>query len=180
MTTLAAIGRNEIHDYVDALFTVYIVLIFIRILLTWVPRMPYNRYLRAAVAFVERTTDPYLAIFRAILRPVGFGGMALDLSPIIAIIVLYVGLDAVIFPIFRPSSRWLSGQTFIHAAQRRVGRLPAYVILVVLALPFAIAEPAKLLALYLMATGRGFIGLLVLVGAYLLWSGFSVAAERSF
>src|SRR5437763_12999927 len=61
-----------------------------------------------------------------------------------AIIVLYVGLDAVIFPIFRPSSRWLSGQTFVHAAQRRVGRLPAYVILVVLALPFAIAEPAKI------------------------------------
>ena len=28
--------------------------------------------------------------FRAILRPVGLGGMALDLSPIVAIIVLYV------------------------------------------------------------------------------------------
>jgi hypothetical protein len=81
-----------------------------------------------------------------------------------AIIVL--GLDAVIFSIFRPSSRWLSGQTFVHAAQRRVGRLPAYVILVVLALPFAIAEPAKILALYLIATGRAFIGVLILVGAY--------------
>lgn len=90
MNTVAAIGRSQIHDYVAALFTVYIVLIFIRILLTWIPRMPYNRYLRAAVAFVERTTDPYLNVFRAILKPVGFGGMALDLSPIIAIIVLYV------------------------------------------------------------------------------------------
>lgn len=89
MSTLAAIGRNEIHDYVDALFTVYLVLIFIRILLTWVPRMPFNPYLRSAVAFVERTTDPYLNLFRALLRPVGFGGMALDLSPIVAIIVLY-------------------------------------------------------------------------------------------
>jgi YggT family protein len=86
----AAIGRSEIYDYVSALFTVYIVLIFIRILLTWVPRMPYNPYLRACVAFVERTTDPYLNAFRAILRPVGVGGMALDLSPIIAIIVLYL------------------------------------------------------------------------------------------
>ncbi len=89
MTTLAAIGRNEIYDYVDALFTVYLVLIFVRILLTWVPRMPFNPYLRSAVAFVERTTDPYLNVFRALLRPVGFGGMALDLSPIVAIIVLY-------------------------------------------------------------------------------------------
>jgi uncharacterized protein YggT (Ycf19 family) len=86
----AAIGRDEIYDYVAALFTVYIVLIFIRILLTWVPRMPYNPYLRAAVGFVERTTDPYLNAFRALLRPVGVGGMALDLSPIIAIVVLYL------------------------------------------------------------------------------------------
>jgi YggT family protein len=90
MSVLAAIGRNEIHDYVAALFTVYIILIFIRVLLTWVPRMPFNPYLRAAVAFVERVTNPYLNLFRAILRPVGLGGMALDLSPIVAIIVLYV------------------------------------------------------------------------------------------
>ena len=90
MSIVAAIGRNEIYDYVDALFTVYLVLIFIRILLTWIPRLPYNPYVRAAVAFVERTTDPYLRVFRAILRPVGIGGMALDLSPIVAIIVLYV------------------------------------------------------------------------------------------
>ena len=88
--TLAAIGSDEIYDYVSAIFTVYIILIFIRILLTWVPRMPFNPYLRAAVAFVERVTDPYLNVFRAILRPVGFGGMGLDLSPIVAIIVLYV------------------------------------------------------------------------------------------
>jgi uncharacterized protein YggT (Ycf19 family) len=88
--TLAAIGHDEIYDYVSAIFTVYILLIFIRILLTWVPRIPYNTYLRACVGFVERTTDPYLNAFRAILRPVGIGGMALDLSPIIAIIVLYL------------------------------------------------------------------------------------------
>ena len=90
MSDLAAIGRNEIYDYVDALFTVYLVLIFIRILLTWVPRMPFNPYVRAAVAFVERTTNPYLNVFRALLRPVGFGGMALDFSPIVAIVVLYI------------------------------------------------------------------------------------------
>jgi hypothetical protein len=94
-----------------------------------------------------------------------------------AIIALYVGLDAIVFPMFRPSSRWLSGRTFVHAAQRRVGRLPPYVILVVLALPFAIAEPAKILALYLMATGRVFIGVLVLVGAYFV---SLVVVERLF
>jgi hypothetical protein len=85
-----------------------------------------------------------------------------------AIIVIYIGLDAIIFPMFRPTSRWLGGRAFVHAAQRRVGRLPAYVILAVLALPFAIAEPAKILAVYLMATGHGFIGTLVLGGAYFI------------
>jgi hypothetical protein len=85
-----------------------------------------------------------------------------------AIIVIYIRLDAIIFPMFRPTSRWLGGRAFVHAAQRRVGRLPAYVILAVLALPFAIAEPAKILAVYLMATSHGFIGTLVLAGAYFI------------
>jgi hypothetical protein len=85
-----------------------------------------------------------------------------------ALIVIYVGLDTIIFPIFRPTARWLGGRTFVHAAQRRVARLPAYVILGVLALPFAIAEPAKIFALYLMATGHAWVGSLVLAGAYFI------------
>jgi YggT family protein len=84
----AAIGREEIADYVDALFLVYMVLIFIRVLLSWVPRMPYNVYLRGAVRFVEETTDPYLNVFRRVLPPLGGRGLALDLSPIVAIILL--------------------------------------------------------------------------------------------
>jgi YggT family protein len=84
----AAIGRGDIADYVDALFLVYLVLIFIRVLLSWVPRMPYNPYLRAAVRFVEETTDPYLNLFRRVIPSLGGRGMALDLSPIVAILVL--------------------------------------------------------------------------------------------
>jgi YggT family protein len=83
----AAIGREEIADYVDALFLVYLVLIFIRVLLSWVPRLPYNRYLRSAVRFVEETTNPYLNLFRRVIPPIGG---RLDISPILAILVLYV------------------------------------------------------------------------------------------
>ena len=86
----AAIGREQIADYVDALFLVYLVLIFIRVLLSWVPRMPYNLVLRAVVRFVEETTDPYLNLFRRIIPPLGGRGMAIDLSPILAIILLIV------------------------------------------------------------------------------------------
>ena len=82
--------RDTIADYVSALFIVYFVLIFVRILLTWVPRMPYNPTLRAVVGFIEEVTDPYLNIFRRVIPPLGGGGFALDLSPILAMALLYV------------------------------------------------------------------------------------------
>jgi YggT family protein len=83
-----AISRNDIADYVDTLVLVYIVLIFIRILMSWIPRMPYNRYLAAFLNFVNDVTDPYLNLFRRILPPVRLGPGALDLSPIVATLVL--------------------------------------------------------------------------------------------
>ena len=52
-----ALTRNDIADYVEALFLVYIILIFIRVLLSWIPRMPYNPYLRAVVDFVRRSGE---------------------------------------------------------------------------------------------------------------------------
>lgn len=90
MSTYLADARGDIADFVNALFLVYIVLILVRILLSWIPRMPYNPTLRAVVDFVHEVTDPYLNIFRRILPPVGGGGFALDLSPIIALFVLYI------------------------------------------------------------------------------------------
>jgi YggT family protein len=58
--------------------------------LSWFQRIPYNPVIRAVVDFVHQVTDPYLNLFRRILPPVGGGGFALDLSPIIAIFVLYI------------------------------------------------------------------------------------------
>ena len=83
-------SRTDIAGYVNALFIVFIILIFIRVLLSWIPRMPYNRYLAAVVDFVHQVTDPYLNLFRRFPPPVGGGGFALDLSPILAIIVLFI------------------------------------------------------------------------------------------
>jgi YggT family protein len=93
---LAAIGRDEIADYVAALFLVYLILIFIRILLSWIRRVPYNRYAAAAIGFVHEVTDPYLNVFRRFIPPVGGGGFALDLSPILAIIVLFLVEEIVV------------------------------------------------------------------------------------
>ena len=90
MGPLIALTRNDIADYVEALFLVYIILIFIRVLLSWIPRMPYNPYLRAVVDFVHQVTDPYLNLFRRVLPPVRIGPGALDLSPMVALFVLII------------------------------------------------------------------------------------------
>jgi YggT family protein len=87
---LIAVTRDDVADYVYTLALVYLVLIFIRIVMSWVPRMPYNRYLAAALKFVSDVTDPYLNIFRRILPPVRLGPGALDLSPIVATFVLII------------------------------------------------------------------------------------------
>jgi uncharacterized protein YggT (Ycf19 family) len=93
---LFALTRGDVADYVSALFTVYIILIFANILISWIPRMPYNRALRVVLDFVTETTNPYLNFFRRFLSPVGGGGFALDLSPIIGIFVLFVARALVV------------------------------------------------------------------------------------
>jgi YggT family protein len=86
-----ALTRVDVADYVDALFVVYIVLILLNVLISWIPRVPtYNRWLRAGLDFVTETTNPYLNLFRRFLPTVGGGGFALDLSPIVGLIVLFV------------------------------------------------------------------------------------------
>jgi len=88
--TLLALTRNDVADYVAALFLVYIILILLNILISWVPRMPYNPWLRAVLDFVTEMTNPYLNLFRRVIPPLGGGGFALDLSPMIGIIVLLI------------------------------------------------------------------------------------------
>lgn len=90
MTTLLAVTRGDIADYVNTLVVVYVVLIFVRILMSWIPRMPYNRFLNALLAFVVDVTDPYLNLFRRFIPMVRIGPGSLDLSPIIATFVLII------------------------------------------------------------------------------------------
>ena len=99
MTVLyAAIDRDDVATYVNALFVVYIILIFARVLLSWIPpgKMPYNPTLSAVVDFIHQTTDPYLNLFRRFLPPLKGGGMMFDLSPIIAIILLFIAQGIVV------------------------------------------------------------------------------------
>lgn len=87
---LLGVDRGDVADYVDTLVVVYLVLIFVRIVMSWIPRMPYNPALNAALTFVRDVTDPYLNLFRRFLPPLRIGPGALDLSPILGIFVLMI------------------------------------------------------------------------------------------
>jgi YggT family protein len=91
-----ALSRGNVADYVSALFVVYVILIFIRIVASFVPRMPYNPYLRAVLDFAHEVTDPYLNFFRRLIPPMGGGGFGLDLSPMIGLLVLFVAQKLVV------------------------------------------------------------------------------------
>jgi YggT family protein len=88
MSLLLAVTRDDVGGYVLTLTYVYFVLILIRIIMSWIPRMPYNRVLDMVLGFVRDVTDPYLNLFRRFMPPVRIGPGALDLSPIVATIVL--------------------------------------------------------------------------------------------
>ena len=86
---LAALTRVDVANYVDALFTVYILIIFVYILINLLfsfgLRTPYSRWTDAILGFLRDVTEPYLRLFRRFIPPIGM----FDLSPMVAIIVLY-------------------------------------------------------------------------------------------
>jgi YggT family protein len=88
--TLAAITRDSVANYVNTLVIVYVILIFIRVLMSWLPRVPYSRPLDIFLTFVRDVVDPFLNLFRRVIPLAKVGPAAIDLSPMIATIVLLV------------------------------------------------------------------------------------------
>jgi YggT family protein len=87
---LLATARGTIGSYVWALFEVYIVLILLYILanllFSFGLRPSYSRTVDAVMNFLRDVSEPYLRLFRRFIPPIGM----FDLSPMIAIIVLYI------------------------------------------------------------------------------------------
>ncbi len=83
-------ARGTIADYVNALFTVYLILIFAYIVVSIVfsvgLRVPYSRWSNAIFEFLRQVVEPYLNIFRRFLPNFG----PLDLSPMVATFVLII------------------------------------------------------------------------------------------
>ena len=85
-----AISRVDVGDYVETLMYVYLVLIFIRIIVSWFQSIPYHPVLSAFLKFVDDVTSPYLNLFRRFIPIARLGPAALDLSPIVATFVLLI------------------------------------------------------------------------------------------
>lgn len=96
MLVLGATVRAMIANYVSALFLVYIVLILVYILSNMLfafgARPSYSRWLDAILSFLRDVSEPYLRVFRKLIPPIGM----FDLSPILAIIVLYLVRDLLV------------------------------------------------------------------------------------
>lgn len=90
MNALVAITRGDVARYLETLLYLYVLLIFVRVLLSWLPRLPYNPVLRSFVQFVHDVTEPYLGLFRRFLPPLQLGPAGIDLSPLVATVVLMV------------------------------------------------------------------------------------------
>lgn len=87
---ITALSRGDIANYVSALIFVYFVLIIANVVLSWIQQfrpIPYNLALRSVTGFIEETTNPYLNLFRAWVPRIG----PLDISPILAILLLSIG-----------------------------------------------------------------------------------------
>ena len=72
----------------------YVLLIFLRIVLSWFPVAPDTAMASVAGALIS-ITEPVLGPVRRALPPVRMGGMGLDLSPIIVVF----GLQLIVLPI---------------------------------------------------------------------------------
>ena len=93
--------RNDIADFLAALITVYTIIIIAWIVASFVfalgARVPFSRPLNAVLDFLRDVSEPYLRLFRRLPLRIG----PLDLSPIVAILVLRI-VGTIVVNLIRP------------------------------------------------------------------------------
>ena len=84
------------------------------------------------------------------------------------VVGFFVVLDAIVRPLFGPLTRWLSSLRLIHRIEAWIASLNPYVIFVLIAAPFAVAELTKVYAVILMAEEHFRLGMTLFIGAYVV------------
>jgi len=96
-----ATAREQVADFLGALLIVYLILIFAYIVSTLIfsfgGRIPYSSWSSAVLGFLRDVTEPYLSLFRRFIPPIG----PIDISPIVAILVLQIVGFYLVIPLVR-------------------------------------------------------------------------------
>ncbi len=83
-------ARQEIADFLSAFITVYVIVIIAWVVVSFIfsmgVRIPYSRPVNAVLDFLRDVSNPWLNLFRRLPLRIG----PIDLSPIVAIIVLQI------------------------------------------------------------------------------------------
>ena len=82
---------SSAQNFVRVFTLVYFLLIFAYILMSWV-RLPYSIWVNRIQRFLYDVCEPYLRIFRRFIPPFG----PIDISPMIAIVVLWIASSVVV------------------------------------------------------------------------------------
>ena len=75
---------TSVQRFVGVFATVYALVILAYIITSWI-RLPYSPWLNRIQRFLYDVSEPYLRLFRRVLPSMG----PLDLSPLVAILVLF-------------------------------------------------------------------------------------------
>lgn len=104
-----------------------------------------------------RRRNPFLEVLRLAFRL------------LCAVVIL---LDELVRPLYRPLLDRIAALKLMQAFEQWVGSLPAYAVLVLIAVPYGVVEPLKFLALLQMANGHvrtgGFVFLLAHLVSFVL------------
>lgn len=85
-----------IKSILVGLIEAYVVILIVRALLSWIPVRPGSPFL-PVVRILDAITEPVLRPIRRILPPVRAGGMAIDLSILIVLVVVQI----IVIPVLR-------------------------------------------------------------------------------
>lgn len=77
-----------------AVLTAYFLVLVARIIFSWIPISPESPIV-AIQKLVYGLTEPILAPLRRVIPPIGGGGMAFDLSPLIVFLGLSLLMNAI-------------------------------------------------------------------------------------
>ena len=82
---LLADTASSLQSFVTVFVAIYVLLIFAYVLLSWI-QLPYSGIAATVRRFLDEVCRPYLGLFRGRIPSLG----PLDLSPIVAVVVLLV------------------------------------------------------------------------------------------